>query len=185
MLTYEQYDQKIHQLFEAAYGIRCSPDSITSDLLKAANIIDEALSLTSEMETQVADTAIRHEIMVDRLRCYIEQLAIYSRLLKQTYGTPQFDGLSQQQEEYCKRYMYVYSQVDNEEVRQSQRQLTIMAYQSLAACYFRRGGMGKDKALCQQAISCLDEAMQLTKGDKLYDVLQANKQQILQAITPA
>lgn len=182
MLIYETYDQEIHQLFEAAYSIRCSSDSTTDDLFKAAEIIDDALSLTSGMEVLADDIDTQHEIIVDRLRCYIERLAIYTRLLKNTYGTSQFDELSQLQEGYCNLYRQVYSHVEDDEVQQSQYQLTVMAYQSLAACYFRRGGMGKDKALCQQAVDYLDEAMLLTNNNKYYGVLQANKQQILQAM---
>ena len=182
MLTYETYDQELHLLFEQAYNMRGNPDSTTDDLLEALKLIDSALSLTSNMEVQTDDTNIQHEIIVDRLRCYIERLAIYSRLLKNAYGTPLFDELSQKQEQYCLQYKQVYAHVENDEVQQSQYQLTIMAYQSLAASYFRRGGMGKDKTLCQKAIDCLDEAMQLAKGDKFFDVLKANKQQILQAI---
>lgn len=182
MLTYEEYDKEIHQLFESAYNIRCNPSSTTGELFDAAKIIDAALSLASEMEVQTNDEAIQHELIVDGLRCYIEQLAIYTRLLKNAYSTPSFDELSKKQEQYCNLCMHVYSHVENEEVRQSQHQLTVMAYQSLAANYFRRGGMGKDKTLCQQAIEYLDKAMRLTEGDKLYNVLQANKQQIEQAM---
>ena len=182
MLTYQKYDEEIHRLFEQAYNIRCNPDSTPDELLEAAEFIDNALSLTSEMEVLTDDVNIQHELIVDRLRCYIERLAIYTRLLKSAYGTPQFEELSLKQESYCNQYKHVYSHVANAEVQQSQYQLTVMAYQSLAASYFRRGGMGKDKALCQQAADYLDEAMRLTKGDKLYDVLQANKQQILKAM---
>lgn len=182
MLTYEEYDEVLHRLFESAYNIRCNPGSTDSELLEADGLIDDALSLTSGLEVQTAATDTGYEIAIDRLRCYIERLAIYTRLLKNAYGTPRFDELSEIQERYCNQYMQVYSHINNDEVRQSQYQLTVMAYQSLAASYFRRGGMGKDKVLCQQAIGYLDEAMELTRGDKLYDVLQANKQQILQAM---
>ncbi len=183
MITYEKYDQEIHRLFESAYNTRCNPDSTIEDLLEAAGIIDNALSLASNMEVQIDDIGTQHEIMVDKIRCCIEQLAIYTRLLKNTYGTSQFDELSQKQEQYCRQYMHIYLNVDDDEVLLSQYQLILIAYQSLAANYFRRGGMGKDKAPCQQAIDCLDEAMLLTKGDKLHDILQANKQQILNAMS--
>ena len=181
MLTAETYNQQIHRLFKVAYSIRCNTNSTTDELFQAAEIIDDALSLTTEMEVQTNTTTTLHEIIVDRIRCYIERIATYARLLKNTYGTPNFNKLSAQQERYCNQYLRAYSHIKHEEVQQSQHQLTILAYQSLAASYFRRGGMGKDKLLCKQATSYLDKAMELTKDDKHYSVLLANKQQILQA----
>lgn len=182
MLTYKRYDQEMHRLFELAYNIRCNPESTTTQLIEADDFIDNALILADEMEKIADDPAISYEVIVDKLRCYIERLAIFTRLLKNAYGTPAFDALSQKQEQYCTEYMEAYSHTKSEKVRQNQYQLTVMAYQSLAANYFRRGGMGKDKLLCKQAVDCLDKAMELTKGDKFYDVLLANKQQIILAM---
>ena len=182
MLSYEKYDEELHGLFTAAYTIRNNPSSTIYELLEAADLIDNALSLTSHMEVATDDTDILHEIVVDRLRCYIERIATYTRLLKNTYGTPQFDELSQLQEKYCLRYMHVYSHVDNPEVQQSQYQLTIMAYQSLAANYFRRGGLRQDKELCRKAVELIDKAIAEAKDDNILNVLQANRQQLLQAI---
>ena len=172
----------MHWLFETAYSIRCNPDSIDRELFEADNMLNEALILSAAMEKITDDLIIIEEIITDRLRCYIEQLAIYTRLLKNAYGTPSFDAISLKQEEYCKLYMYNHSETENNEIQQSQYQLIIMAYQSLAANYFRRGGMGKDKSLCQQAVMYLEEAMELTKGDKVYDILKANKHRILLAV---
>lgn len=183
MLSYDKYDEKLHRLFTAAYAIRCNVGSTSGELLDALDFIDDALSLTSKMEVATDDTDTLHEIIVDRLRCYIERIAVYTRLLKDAYGTPRFEELSQVQERYCKQYMHVYSHVDNPEVQQSQHQLTIMAHQSLAAGYFRRSSMGKDKELCQQAVEQIDRAIELASDDeKLCTILQGNKQQLLQAI---
>ncbi|MDR0659709.1 MAG: hypothetical protein LBG19_02680 [Prevotellaceae bacterium] len=172
----------MRRLFESAYNIRRNPNSTTDELREAAEIINNALNLASDMEALTEDSNIRNEIIVDRLRCYIERIAIYTRLMKNAYNTPQFDELSQQQEEYYSLYKNIYSHIEDKKVQESQRQLTVMAYQSLAASYFRRGGMGKDKMLCWQAIGYLDKAMEITKGTPYYEALEANKQQILQAM---
>lgn len=183
MLCYEEYSEKIRRLFESAYAIRCSTGSTADELYKADNLIETAVALCSEAEQSAELKDKKNEIVNDRLRCYIERLSVHTRLMKMAYGTERFETVNNKQEQYCLQYVELLSaQPDDDEVRQSLYQLGIMAYQSLAACYFRRGGMGKGRTLCLQAVGYLDKAMELTKGDKYYDVLLANKQQILQAM---
>ena len=117
-MTYEEYDEEMHRLFSAAFAIRCNTDSNDEDLHEADKYIDDALSLSSEMEVANNDEDIQHEIINDRLRCYIERLAIYTRLLKNAYNTPQFDAISEKHEHYCNRYMNVYSHINYEEIKQ-------------------------------------------------------------------
>lgn len=183
MLPYEKYNVEMHKLFLQAYGTRCNPDSTETELYEADKILGEAIALSEQAEQDTELQEVRHEILNDRLRCYIERITLNTGLLKAAYGTDQFAVISRQQETYCLQYMQPIVPIfDDEEIRQSLSQLGIIARQSLAANYFRRGGLGKDKTLCQKAVGYLDEAMQLAEGSKLYDVLQANKQQILQAM---
>ena len=98
MMTYEIYDENMHRLFEQAFTIRCNADSTIDELYAADNFIDEALSAATEMEQANNDGEIQFEIINDRLRCYIERLAIHTRLMRIAYGTPLFGTISKQHE---------------------------------------------------------------------------------------
>jgi len=185
IMTCENYDEEIHKLFESAFIIRCNPESTAGELYSANDTIDNALSLCSSMELISDDSDTKIEIINNRLRCYIERIAIYTRLMKMFYNTPQFEKVSKKQEYFCKIYMNVYTHIIDDLIQQSQYQLKIMAYQSLASNYFHRGGMGIDRNLCLKAIEFIDKAIEHTKDDDEYNnILCNNKSKILSALNP-
>ncbi|MDR1054257.1 MAG: hypothetical protein LBL90_00105 [Prevotellaceae bacterium] len=185
MMIYDEYDEKMHELFEQAFIIRDKPDSTIEELLTADNYLHNALTVCTEMEKdggEYNDDDMKHKIIYNRIRCFIERLAVYSRLIKLTYNTPQFNEMSVKLEKLCGYYKDTYAYVQNDEIQQSQYQLNVFIYQSMAANYFRRSGMGANKELCQQAVEYIEKAIELTHGDDNYKVLHNNKYQILLAM---
>lgn len=181
-MDYTYYNQQMHQLFEDAFDIRSNPDSNVNELHNASNNIDKALHLTRQMEQTTNNKVVKDEVINDRLRCHIEQLAIHTRLLRMAYNTPQFSTISQQHEELCKQCLSINILDLSYDIKQSYYQLNIIAYQSLSANYFRQSNMGMDKDLCKQAISYIDKAIELTQDNGKYAILQNNKQQLVEAM---
>ena len=178
-MNYEEYDTKMHRLFLQAFDLRCDKNSSVDELHFADECIVEAIALCDEMEQGLDDFNIQCEVENNRLRCFIERLAIHSRLLKMFFDTPKFLNFAKTHERLCLRYLNHNPSTTNNEIEQSIYQLRIMSYQSLSTNYFRRSKVGDDKALRQQAIIYIDKAIELSNGDENHAVLLQNKEQIL------
>lgn len=181
-MNFDNYDTQIHELFVHAFTIRTNTGSTATDLLSANECINQAINLCNIMEAEQLTNALQKEVLNNKLRCYIEQLAIYTRLLKLMYNTPEFNEISAKHKQLCLQYINIKTPVINNDISQSKHQLSIIVHQSLAANYFQQGKLTQDAGLLKEAVKYINKAIELTEGDDKFKILHTNKIQIETAL---
>ena len=178
-MNYEEYDAGMHRLFLQAFDLRCDKNSLVNELFFADKCIADALALCDEFGQGLNNVDIQCEVENNRLRCFIERLAIHSRLLKIFFATPKFLDFAKTHEQLCLHYINYNPTTTNAEIEQSMYQLHIMSYQSLSGNYYRQSKTNNDELSRQQAIVYIDKAIELSNGDENHTILLQNKEQIL------